>query len=881
MTVDLGATINEIREIGFTSHWATDSRYIPKDYVIEYSTDNVNWTTVVTVTGNTSPIVSHTVSTFSARYIRLTVNAPQSGQTATNVGNFRVMSYQGAFMVHGGNLVANSVTADKLVANTITASSGVIANGAITNAMIANAAVDSAKISSAAVGTAAIQDGAITNAKIANAAIGTAAIQDGAITNAKIGVAAIGTAEIQDAAITSAKIANLAVGTAAIQDGAITNAKIANLDASKITSGYIDVNRIAANTITVDKLVVSDLTNLCENPDFESDAVGSNPKGYTTNSSVRVADISGFTNGNGSNRALEIDAKNGSNNDIYATNIFPVREGQVFFVEAEARYLNTAGTGKLVIGFRRYDEKKTALSAWHTVVQWDGTKTTTFTKKSGTFTVPAGTGYLQLWISFQNNGETTNKAYIDNIRVHRMANGELIVDGAITTQKIAAGAITAGSAIIADGAIGTAKIADAAITSAKIASLAVGNAAIQNAAITNAKIATAAVGTAQIQDAAITNAKIANLAVDSAKIADAAITSAQIADASITTAKIADAAITNAKIANLDASKITSGYISTDRIQAGSITADKITVTELSAISSNLGTVTAGTLQGLTADDLYIGNYGAKIDTSKLPDGTDAVRLQATSSSYIRSNANDSFSVVLKNENSFHFDLVSSYNDRRIKMGNVHLKGLNGPGRVGLEIRNVNDDGYEDLTAKNITATGGMIANRVRGQQDANVVLLGNGTQKIDNSNGEARWKQSDGNYIFQGTNGDVRIYVGGTVKHAFYANGTKSGGSIEIDGINWGMSPIDSPRVMIADIITDVPLNEFGVVIRLDDRLAKALSRYAVFPNNPTARVVEKGADYFVVTGEGLSDFYVLGIRVGNDEKYFENLTVLEEEIV
>jgi phage minor structural protein len=760
------------------------------------------------------------------------------------------------------------------------------------------------------IGTTNIQDGAINSAKIANLAVGTGAIQDGAITNAKIANAAVNSAKIANAAITSAHIANAAVGAAAIasaaigtahiQDGAITNAKISNLDASKITSGTIDANRIGANTITVDKLIVSDFTNLCENPDFEGDTVGSNPKGYTTNTSCRVADISGFTNGNGSNRALEIDAKNGSNNDIYSTNIFPVQEGQQFFVEAEARYLNTAGTGKLVIGFRRYDEKKTALSAWHPVVQWDGTKILSFTKKSGTFTVPAGTGYLQLWISFQNNGETTNKAYIDNIRVHRMANSELIVDGSITASKIAAGAITAGSAIISDGAITTAKIADAAITSAKIASLAVGTGAIQNAAITNAKIANLAVGTAAIADAAITQAKIAQAAIDTALIKDASITSAKIAslavgnaaiqNAAITNAKIAtaavgtaqiqDAAITNAKIANLAVDNAKIANLHGSKITAGSITADKLSVTSLSAISANLGTVTAGTLQGLTADDLYIGNYGAKIDTSQLPDGTNAVRLQATSSSYIRSNANDSFSVVLKNENSFHFDLVSSYNDRRIKMGNVHLKGLNGAGRVGLEIRNVNDDGYEDLTAKNITATGGLIADRVRGQQDANVVLLGNGTQKIDNSNGEARWKQSDGNYIFQGSNGDVRIYVAGAVKHAFYANGTKSGGSIEIDGINWGMSPIDSPRVMIADLITDVPLNEFGVVIRLDDRLAKALSRYAVFPNNPTARVVEKGADYFVVTGEGLSDFYVLGIRVGNDEKYFENLTVLEEEI-
>jgi hypothetical protein len=200
---------------------------------------------------------------------------------------------------------------------------------------------------------------------------------------------------------------------------------------TKINGGLIETNTIVASS-----LVLSDFTNLCENPDFESDTVGSNPKGYTTNSSCRVADISGFSNGNGSNRALEIDAKNGSNNDIYTSNIFPVRPNQQFYVEAEARYLNTAGTGWLRIGFRRYDDKKQPLSSWQEVVKWDGTKVTSFTKKSGTYTVPSGTGYLQIWISFLNNGETTNKAYIDNIRVHRMAGGELIVDGTIEAKHI-------------------------------------------------------------------------------------------------------------------------------------------------------------------------------------------------------------------------------------------------------------------------------------------------------------------------------------------------------------------------------------------------------------------------------------------------------------
>jgi hypothetical protein len=78
------------------------------------------------------------------------------------------------------------------------------------------------------------------------------------------------------------------------------------------------------------------------------------------------------------------------------------------------------------------------------------------------------------------------------------------VDGAITTNKIAVGAITAASAILADASVTNANIVDAAITNAKIA----------DAAITNAKIGTAA----------ITYAKIADLAVDTLKIADNAVT---------------------------------------------------------------------------------------------------------------------------------------------------------------------------------------------------------------------------------------------------------------------------------------------------------------------------------------------------------------------
>ncbi|UYL94005.1 putative tail fiber protein [Geobacillus phage vB_GthS_PK3.6] len=530
---------------------------------------------------------THDVDVNQTWYYRLrAVNAYGQAGAFTNevsASTVKIISDDILFgAVNAQHIADLAVTASKLADGSITTPK--ITDGAVNTAKIVDDAITNAKIATGAVGNAELDrssankiqiatndiiDGAVSTLKIAASAVNSTRLADLAVTAAKIADGNVTSGKIADAAITSTKIANAAVGAAAIAnaaigtahiaDAAITNAKIANVDASKITTGTLDADRIGANTITANKLVISDFTNLCENPDFENDTVGSVPKGFGS-SYARVVDISGFTNGNGSNKALEIDARNGGNSDVYSSAIFPVRPGQKFFVEAEGCYLNTAGTGTLRIGFRRYDDKKTALNYWDVVVQWDGTKTTTFTKKSGVYTVPSSAGYLQIWITFTNNGETTNKAYIDNIRVHRMANSELIVDGSVTADKIAANAITAGSAIIADGAITSAKIADAAITSAKIASAAVGNAAIQNGAITNAKIATAAVGTAQIQDGAITNAKIANLAVD------------------------------NAKIANLHGSKIT----------AGTVTADKLNVTSLSAISANLGTVTAGTISGVT-----------------------------------------------------------------------------------------------------------------------------------------------------------------------------------------------------------------------------------------------------------------------------------------
>jgi hypothetical protein len=171
------------------------------------------------------------------------------------------------------------------------------------------------------------------------------------------------------------------------------------------------------------------------------------------------------------------------------------------------------------------------MNTWTEVATWSSTKTEqTFTVKSGEYTVPASVGYIQLWISFSNNTEVTNKFYIDNIIIMKKYGGNLIVDGAITAAKIAANTITSN----------------------------------------------------EIAANTITATQIAADTITSNQIASNAITSNEVAANAIIAGKIATNAVTAATIA------------------AGSVDATKINVTSLSAITADLGTVNAGTLNGVT-----------------------------------------------------------------------------------------------------------------------------------------------------------------------------------------------------------------------------------------------------------------------------------------
>lgn len=343
----------------------------------------------------------------------------------------------------------------------------------------------------------------------------------------------------------------------------LDNQVIANLDAGKITAGILDAARIAAKSITVDKILVGDFTNVAVGSDFE----GTHPWSLGAATTIDSAQSHSGT------KSLKINGTVVSGGATLLTEVL-TQPGDQWYVESwvyrDATWNGTNNNSKIRIG----NQSGTFIDA-QTFAVIDIPTVNTWTKLSRSFTVPAGATKLTVTIV---HDATAGNVWLDDIIIRRRNGGELIVDGAITTTKIAAGSITAASGIIADAAITNAKIADATITDAKIANL------------DAAKITTGFLAAARIQAASITGTMIAagtvtasnmvagTITAASGIIANAAIGSAQIIDAAITNVKIADATIQDAKIANLDAAKITTGFLSAARIAAKSITVDKVLI---------------------------------------------------------------------------------------------------------------------------------------------------------------------------------------------------------------------------------------------------------------------------------------------------------------
>ena len=153
----------------------------------------------------------------------------------------------------------------------------------------------------------------------------------------------------------------------------------------------------------------------------------------------------------------------------------------------------------------------------------------------------------------------------------------------------------------------------------------------------------------------------------------------------------------------------------------------------------------------------------------------------------------------------------------------------------------------------------------------------------VDPAGGDARWRRDVNNYMRQ-TATALDLVFGGTIRHSFKSDGSKAGGTIDTESFGvLGMAPIDSPKLLIADlIVTEIQ----GVAeITIDPRYVETIEpgTLTVFAKaigqGATVEVLEINDSSFKLSGEGKVNCFIIGIRRGCKDNYFWTQDELKTE--
>lgn len=442
---------------------------------------------------------------------------------------------------------------------------------------------------------------------------------------------------------------------------------------------------------------------------------------------------------------------------------------------------------------------------------------------------------------------------------------------------------------------GTNAIASLSITNALIA-----NSTIQNGKIANldaGKITTGTLMADRLGALSITADKIAAGAVTASKVGAGQITSNEIASKTITadnikanaitanSGVIANAAITDAMIGNISANKISAGTITgiTVRTAAGS---NRVEMSD-----SSLKAYSAG-VKRVEMDYDSIDFYTPRNEKGgAITAGYDAEHNVPTL--FLDSNAG-----ILKLESkeddrhhaSITLDSGYRYNTEDIESAFMSAQRGDGYSYIDVMPGDIELLATRSLGSEDISKTGTIHFSPERGLELQNPPEIHFGEAAfnapyIDCRAGVFRMNSA----VIPGTSvtysgislmadNKINIYFSGQLKHQFRADGTKTGGSIEIDGKTLGMSPIDSPRVLFLDVIPDIEAKPEGTEARFDAQFAKAMNGYKVFPNRPVD-IRDKTPEGFTVVGEGKVDLLIIGRRVKYEDTYWQEMPTEEEE--
>lgn len=353
---------------------------------------------------------------------------------------------------------------------------------------------------------------------------------------------------------------------------------IANLDAGKITTGFIDAGRIDARTISTDKLIIGSDGNLIPNGAAEMGGLfGWAPSilnYYTTGTPAGETGAFGCPRGQGTVQGTTDSWWDVIPGQQYVFSVWlrADRANSHIYIEARNQDSSHAGTSAPIAG----ENDPSAYNRAYLVANLP--LSTTWTRYSSIWTAGPNSRRVRIASLYFNHSHGTERdavQFIAGMRLQRRTGATLIEDGAITTDKVAANAITGG------------KILAGSITAS------------------DAVFATGAIKNADIGD--LNAGKINAGTLAAARIASGSITGDKIQANSITAAHgvFATGAIQNADIGNLNASKINAGTLAAARIAGGSITGEKLaanTITTRELTSANITglNIVGSTITGTT-----------------------------------------------------------------------------------------------------------------------------------------------------------------------------------------------------------------------------------------------------------------------------------------
>lgn len=414
-----------------------------------------------TYTGGTRPAVNVT-TTSTERRMRVVFEKTAGGSNRAASGGIVVRRRSNSSLIVDG-----SITSDKIVTNAITTDK--IAANAITANEIAAATITGEKIAAATITAANLVANTITADKIAASAITATELAAGAVTTAKLAAGAITASTIASATITGDKIAANTITGDKILANTIT--------ASQISAGAIGASEIAAGAILASKLMVSDTSNAY--PDF--DMMDSNLYSSSTGSSYILAKT-----GSAGYAAGYLYLPSLSTDQSVETSWFQCENGADYWAEILAN-LSVAATGaeKATVYISLGSVSSTNVITETRRIQICSV-TSNATSRYGTNVTTTSSEKRFRFVMVREGGVGTGLGRFSGPLMRRRSNGNLIVDGSVTSDKIFANAITADK--IAANAITSDKIAANAIIAGKVAAGAIAADQIAAGAILASKL---------------------------------------------------------------------------------------------------------------------------------------------------------------------------------------------------------------------------------------------------------------------------------------------------------------------------------------------------------------------------------------------------------